>query len=166
MKQSDLLTIIVITIFGFFISIYGVNAILGNPDNAKYQLKQPMPISNELAEPDREVFNPGAVNPTIEVFIGACVDSNQNGILEPTEKLECASPENRNKRGKEERSLPQPQPEPQPQPAPVPAPQPQPVPTPNLQQELPIPMEPDQQMQNSDQNQSNQVPPQPNQGGN
>lgn len=94
MKRSQVMTIIFTSIFSLIGSYYGVKAVLGDPENKKETITQPVEISSDLAMPDPEIFNLGAVNPTIEVYIGSCVDINQNGILEPTEKLECATPEN------------------------------------------------------------------------
>lgn len=95
MKRSDITLIIVCSIIGLFISYYAVNTIAGPASELTAKIKRPNTIKSSLAEIDPEVFNYGAVNPTIEVYIGSCVDSNQNGFLDPIEKLECATPENR-----------------------------------------------------------------------
>ena len=36
-------------------------------------------MSYELTEPDEEIFNPRALNPTVEVYVGNCKEFDYNG---------------------------------------------------------------------------------------
>ena len=104
MKQSDIFSIIIIATVGTLASYFGVNAFLGDPDLASVQVKTINEISPDLAEPDSELFNPGAINPTVEVFVGDCEDVDQNGILSHEELVACGKvvdeqPEDENGQG-------------------------------------------------------------------
>ena len=46
-------------------------------------------IASDLKDPDPEVFNATAINPTIEVFVGDCEDLDKNGILDELELQAC-----------------------------------------------------------------------------
>ncbi|MBP5512415.1 hypothetical protein J6X90_03445 [Candidatus Saccharibacteria bacterium] len=89
MRQSDIFSIIIIASVGTMASYFAVNALLPNPDLAHAEIKTIDPISIELAEPDPEIFNPTAINPTVEVFVGECEDIDQNGILSREELINC-----------------------------------------------------------------------------
>lgn len=89
MRQSDIFSIIIIASVGTMASYFAVNALLPNPDLARAEVKTIDPISVELAEPDSEIFNPTAINPTVEVFVGECEDVDQNGILSRDELVAC-----------------------------------------------------------------------------
>lgn len=95
MKQSDIFTIIIIASIGMVGAFFASNAILGNPDDLVLKHKNISPISTEVVEPDPETFNPEAINPTVEVYVGQCEDVDQNGILDRAELVACgkASPE-------------------------------------------------------------------------
>lgn len=97
MKQSDFLLILVVTIVSIFGANYYFSKRADNPERKSEAVSKPQNVTAKIATPDAEIFNHGAVNPTVEVFVGACVDIDQNGILDPAEKIECASPENREK---------------------------------------------------------------------
>lgn len=90
MKQSDIFTLILIAGIGTLAAFLVCNAIMGNPDEAvtKFQALNGV-ISNKLVAPNPEVFNVGAINPTVEVYVGNCEDIDQNGILEQWELMAC-----------------------------------------------------------------------------
>lgn len=89
MKQSDIITIALISGIAIFASFVLVNNLLGNPDEASVSFKTIKPVTSEVAEPNPEVFNRDALNPTVEVSISGCEDSNGNGILEEDELENC-----------------------------------------------------------------------------
>lgn len=89
MKQSDIITVVIIAVVGTIAAYFGVNMLLGNPADATYQIKTIGDISTELADPDPEVFNREAINPTIEVYVGNCEDVDQNGIIDKAELVNC-----------------------------------------------------------------------------
>lgn len=94
MKQSDIFTLILIAGIGTLGAFFLSRAILGDPDMAKVEFKTiDKVIAKELEPPDAEIFNALAINPTVEVYIGNCVDTNQNGILDPDELVACGREE-------------------------------------------------------------------------
>lgn len=88
MKQSDIISIVAIAVFGFFIS-YLVVGLFMNPDDAKVTYKKVSPIDITVEMPDPDMFNVNAINPTVEVYIGKCVDADQDGVLSDAEKVAC-----------------------------------------------------------------------------
>lgn len=95
MKQSDIITIILVAISGTVVAFLSVNALLGDPNEKTAEVKTIDVIASELEVPDPEVFNEDAINPTIEVYVGECEDVDQNGILDRAELVACgqADPE-------------------------------------------------------------------------
>ena len=89
MKQSDIFTIIAVSIVGVVVSVLLCNLILGNPDEKYVSFKNVEVIEASLDNPDSEVFNAEAINPTVEVFVGDCVDQDQNGELDEAELIAC-----------------------------------------------------------------------------
>lgn len=89
MKQSDIFSIVIIAVVGTLASYFAVNAFLDNPDNASATITTIQAISPELAVPDSELFNPNAINPTVEVMIDGCKDLDQNGIIDYQELVAC-----------------------------------------------------------------------------
>ena len=95
MKKSDIITVILIASIGVIISIFMTNALLGNPDERSVSFKSMIEIDADLSEPDPEMFNIAAINPTVEVYVGECEDVDQNGIIDRAELVACskAAPE-------------------------------------------------------------------------
>ncbi len=107
MKQSDVISVVMVAIIGSIAAFFLVNLILGEHKAVKY--KSVSGVSSELAEPDPEVFSYGAVNPTVEVYVGSCEDINRDGILSDKELEACKN-----------ESEEEPEPEPTPEPTPTP----------------------------------------------
>ena len=94
MKQSDIFSLILVAGIGVLASFFICNAIMGDPDEAKTEFtKLSKVISEKLQAPDPEIFNAGAINPTIEVYVGDCEDIDQNGILDMAELIACGREE-------------------------------------------------------------------------
>lgn len=89
MKQSDIFSIIIIATVGTLLSYFFVNSLLGSPDLEVVNIKTIQEISPSILNPDPELFNPDAINPTVEVFVGECEDIDQNGILSRDELIAC-----------------------------------------------------------------------------
>ncbi|MBR0480741.1 hypothetical protein IJJ46_02880 [Candidatus Saccharibacteria bacterium] len=89
MKQSDIITIILITMIGTIAAGFITNAVLGNPDDASEKWKTIETVSGDLSVPDPEVFNADAINPTVEVYVGNCEDRDQDGVLSEGELIAC-----------------------------------------------------------------------------
>lgn len=91
MKQSDIITLILIASIGTVAAFFVCNAIMGDPDKASTKFKSiSTVISKDLVDPDPEIFNSVAVNPTVEVYVGDCEDIDHNGILDQAELLACS----------------------------------------------------------------------------
>lgn len=93
MKQSDIFSIIIIATVGTIAAYFAVNSFLGDPSLLSVQIKTLEDISPALATPDSELFNPDAINPTVEVYVGDCEDIDQNGILSKEELIACGKEE-------------------------------------------------------------------------
>lgn len=89
MKQSDILTIIIVAIVGVVVSTFLLNMILGDPNAKSVSFRTVDVIEASLTEPDPEVFNPTAINPTVEVYVGDCADRDQDGTLSEAELIAC-----------------------------------------------------------------------------
>lgn len=94
MKRSDIYSLILVAGIGTLAAFFACNAILGDPSEAKVEFKSVSNVfSNELANPEKEVFNSTALNPTIEVYVGDCEDIDQNGMLDMAELVACGKEE-------------------------------------------------------------------------
>ena len=89
MRQSDIFSIIIIATAGTLFSYFLVNSLLGDPNLEIVNVKTIQEISPAIDSPDSELFNPDAINPTVEVFVGECEDIDQNGILSRDELIAC-----------------------------------------------------------------------------
>lgn len=89
MRQSDIFTIVIIATVGTLASYFAVNSFLGDPNMQSVMVKTVEPISPNLIDPDSELFNPDAINPTVEVYVGDCEDIDQNGIISKEELIAC-----------------------------------------------------------------------------
>ena len=95
MKQSDIFTLILIAGIGTLSAFFMCQMLLGDPNEASVKFKTiNRTISSALTAPDPEVFNAGAINPTVEVFVGGCEDINRNGLLDDFELEACKTVEN------------------------------------------------------------------------
>lgn len=89
MSKKDIASIIAVAILGTVAAIVAVNSILGDINDKSATFKYIDVVSNSVGTPDPEVFNPDAINPTVDVFVGGCVDKNGNGQLDEDEKIGC-----------------------------------------------------------------------------
>ena len=89
MKQSDIFTIVIIALVGTLAAFFGVSSFLGDPDKASVEIVTVQDVSASLTEPDSELFNSHAINPTVEVYVGNCEDVDHNGILSQAELIQC-----------------------------------------------------------------------------
>ncbi len=89
MKQSDIFSIIIIATVGTLVAYFAVNSFLGDPNLKSENITTIDAISSEVLTPDPELFNPAAINPTVEVYVGDCEDIDQNGILSREELIAC-----------------------------------------------------------------------------
>ena len=89
MKKSDFFSIVLVAAVGMIATFFLGQWILGNPDEQVVTYKTVEPISAELVDPDAELFNADAVNPTVEVYVGDCEDVDRNGIIDQAELVAC-----------------------------------------------------------------------------
>lgn len=94
MKQSDIFSLILIASVGTLAAFFVCQSLMGDPDDASVKFKALVsPVDSALVVPDPEVFNGAAINPTVEVYVGACEDVDQNGILDAAELEACMTVE-------------------------------------------------------------------------
>lgn len=90
MKQSDIFSIVVVASVGTLAAFFICQAIMGKPEEAVVRFTGlENVIEKGLKDPDPEVFNATAINPTVEVFVGDCEDLDKNGILDDFELQAC-----------------------------------------------------------------------------
>lgn len=85
MKKTDIAAVILISVISTLIAYFVGNAVLGDPNEEHVTVTYMDVISDSVAQPDPEVFNPEAVNPTVEVFVGKC----NNGEIWDVEAQVC-----------------------------------------------------------------------------
>ena len=93
MKQSDIFTVILVAGIGTVVAAILFNLILGDPNSKSVTFKTVKVVQASLSQPDPEVFNPDAINPTVEVYVGECEDVNQDGELNDAELIACGRAE-------------------------------------------------------------------------
>jgi len=62
--------IILIASISVLIAYFVTKAVLGDVKDQAVKVKTAEPITSEVTEPDKSVFNTNAINPTVEVIIG------------------------------------------------------------------------------------------------
>ncbi len=62
--------IILIASVSVLVAYFIAKAVLGDVQNQSVKVKTAEPITSQVAEPDKTVFNTNAINPTVEVIIG------------------------------------------------------------------------------------------------
>lgn len=72
MKKSDIATVILIAGFSSIVAFVLANVFLGDPNDESVMVEYLPVISSDLSQPDPELFNSTAINPTVEVYIGQC----------------------------------------------------------------------------------------------
>ena len=72
MKNTDIAMIVLVAAISVALSYFLGNAILGNPNDRVEELSYIETVSGTVESPDPETFNEGAINPTIEVYVGNC----------------------------------------------------------------------------------------------
>lgn len=89
MKQSDIILVAIIAIIGTGVAAWACTTFLGDPDKASVDFTTIGEISSELGQPDPDIFNINAINPTVEVYVGSCVDEDRDGVLSDAELAAC-----------------------------------------------------------------------------
>ena len=89
MKTSDYISVFTIAIAETILAYFLMNYFLGDPAEKTVSFEYIEAVSGDLVSPDSEIFNAGAINPTVEVFVGSCEDINHDGIIDEGERVEC-----------------------------------------------------------------------------
>lgn len=69
MVQKELVTAIVTGVIGFIVAFLVCNIFIGDPGKVTIPTTE-SGIGTDLANPDPEIFNFKALNPTVEVYVG------------------------------------------------------------------------------------------------
>ena len=103
--KTDLFTAIVVAVGGIVLAFFVTRIFL--PELGEYKVKSLNDSANtsvtdynyaDLAEPDPEVFNYDALNPTVEVYVGDCAEVDENGecIEAPEDEEDGENTDNEN----------------------------------------------------------------------
>lgn len=70
MKRTDIAMIIFIASVSVLIAYFVAKTVVGDGKSQAEIVKTVDPISGSVTSPDERIFHEGAVNPTVEVYIG------------------------------------------------------------------------------------------------
>jgi len=70
MKKNDIAIIVLIVSVSLLISYFVLSAVIGQPGAQKQAVEVVEPISAELPEPSKKIFNDQAIDPTVVIEIG------------------------------------------------------------------------------------------------
>lgn len=90
--KTDLVTAIGAAIVGLVIAFFVTNLITGEIEDFTYKTVETS-VTTTLEDPDPEVFNYRALNPTVEVYVGTCTEYDANGECVEEEEEEDESTE-------------------------------------------------------------------------
>lgn len=76
--QKDLVTSIGTALLGAIAAFFICNLFLGPIEDVSFKSVDPN-LSIDITEPDPEVFNYQALNPTVEVYVGDCTEYDDYG---------------------------------------------------------------------------------------
>lgn len=94
MKRSDVMTIVLVAGIGVIASYFILDIFLGDPDEFSVEYKYIDEISAAVDSPNENVFNPDAINPTVEVYVGDCEDTDGDGTISAAERAACIAGSN------------------------------------------------------------------------
>ena len=77
--QNNLLLSIVIAVIGVVAAFAACNALVGPIEQVTFYTVDST-VNTTLAEPNPELFNYLALNPTVEVYVGECKKRDESGI--------------------------------------------------------------------------------------
>lgn len=89
--KTDLATSIIAAIAGVLIAYFVTNLFIGPIEEVTYTTVDTT-VNADLAEPDPEVFNYRALNPTVEVYVGECDEYNEFGECVEVEEETASTP--------------------------------------------------------------------------
>lgn len=77
--KADLATSIVVAIVGILVSYFACNYFFGPIEPVTVNSVDSSQVNASYDEPNVEVFNYRALNPTVEVYVGNCTELNERG---------------------------------------------------------------------------------------
>lgn len=87
--KTDLASSIALAIVGVIISYLICNTLVGTWTTGSYTIRTiESAVSADVADPDPEIFNYRALNPTVEVYVGNCKEFDSNGQCLDTDATE------------------------------------------------------------------------------
>lgn len=102
--KTDLATTVIAAIAGIVIAYFVTNIIIPGLEDVSFKNLSES-VSTSLTDPDVDIFNFRAINPTVEVYVGQCTEYNEKGECidgnyqtseDETDKEEEANQENKN----------------------------------------------------------------------
>lgn len=76
--KTDLATSIIVAIASIVVAYLAVNFLMPGLQDVSFKTIDTS-VSSALTDPDVEIFNFRAVNPTVEVYVGQCTEYNEKG---------------------------------------------------------------------------------------
>lgn len=70
MRKTDIFAVILTASIGTLITFILVNSLLGDPNDQSVTFNTVEAVDSALTDPDPEIFNADAINPTVEVYVG------------------------------------------------------------------------------------------------
>ena len=77
--KKDLISVLLVAVLGTAVAYFVTNMFVKNPEVVKYKTVDAASLSSDLAQPNENVFNYLALNPTVEVYVGGCEEYDVNG---------------------------------------------------------------------------------------
>lgn len=77
--KTDLATSIIAAIIGTVAAYFICNLVLPQAEDISFKTLDSTSANYTLAQPDPEIFNYRAINPTVEVYVGQCTKYNDYG---------------------------------------------------------------------------------------
>ena len=77
--KSELFTAVIAAIAGVLVAYFVCNLLIGEIEPVSIKTVE-NDVSAELTDPNPEVFNYKALNPTVEIFIGDCTEYDASGV--------------------------------------------------------------------------------------
>ena len=77
--KTDLTTSIAVAIVGILLSYFLCNLFIGPIEDVSFTNVNSSSLNLNIIEPSNEVFNYKALNPTVEVYIGDCTETDAYG---------------------------------------------------------------------------------------
>lgn len=78
--KTDLATTVIAAVFGVIIAYFVCNLFISEGQNSFSFKTVDSSVSTSISDPNPEIFNYKALNPTVEVYVGSCREFNSNGV--------------------------------------------------------------------------------------